>query len=79
MIESRTKWNKNQLNWITITKVVHQTNNKGQCCQQPNYSDLAIKNYSHYKALIQDRTGQSQKLCVKDHLLKYQLDRTLTK
>ena len=22
---------------------MHQTNNKGQCCQQPNYSDLAIK------------------------------------
>jgi len=35
MIESRTKWNKNQLNWITIKKVVHQTSNKGQYCQQP--------------------------------------------
>jgi len=22
---------------------MHQTSNKGQCCQQPNYSDLAIK------------------------------------
>jgi len=22
---------------------MHQTNNKGQCCQQPNYNDLAIK------------------------------------
>jgi len=21
---------------------MHQTSNKGQCCQQPNYSDLAI-------------------------------------
>jgi len=43
MIESRTKWNKNQLNWITIKKVMHQISNTGQCCQQPNYSDLAIK------------------------------------
>jgi len=22
---------------------MHQTSNKGQCCQQPNYKDLAIK------------------------------------
>jgi len=22
---------------------MHQTNNKGQCCQQPNYKDLAIQ------------------------------------
>jgi len=22
---------------------MHQTSNKGQCCQQPNYNDLAIK------------------------------------
>jgi len=22
---------------------MHQTSNKGQCCQQPNYSDLVIK------------------------------------
>jgi len=22
---------------------MHQTSNKGQCCQLPNYSDLAIK------------------------------------
>jgi len=27
--------------------------------------------------MIQDRTGQSQKLCVKDQLLKYQLDPTV--
>jgi len=32
------------------------------------------KNDSHYRAPIQDRTGQSQKLCVKDQLFKYQLD-----
>jgi len=43
MVESRTKWNKNQLNWITIKKVVNKICNKGQCCQQLNYSDLAIK------------------------------------
>jgi len=43
MIESRTKCNKNQLNWIIIEKVMHQTSNKGQCYQQPNYRDLAIK------------------------------------
>jgi len=36
MIESRTKCNKNQLNWITIEKVMHQTSKKGQCCQQLN-------------------------------------------
>jgi len=35
------------------------------------------KNFSHYRALIQDRTDQSQKLCVKDQLLKYQLDPTI--
>jgi len=28
MIESRTKWNKSQLNWITIKKFVNQTSNK---------------------------------------------------
>jgi len=22
---------------------MHETSNKGQCCQQPNYSDLVIK------------------------------------
>jgi len=22
---------------------MHQTSNKGQCCQQPNYNDRAIK------------------------------------
>jgi len=32
-----------KLNWITTKKVVHQTSNKGQCYQQPNYSDLVIK------------------------------------
>jgi len=129
MIESRIKWNKNQLHWITIKKVVHQTSNKGQCCQQPNYSDLAQHNWwhlscwegvkgqvwiptdnnlpcevgghlgrgvgvywaadltcsqlegcykcSHYRALLQDRPVQSQKLCVKDQLLTYQLDPTV--
>jgi len=35
------------------------------------------KNCSHYRVPIQDRTGQSQKLCVKDQLLKYQLDPTV--
>jgi len=43
MIESRTKLNKNQLNRLTIKIVVNQTSNKGQCCQQLNYNDLAIK------------------------------------
>jgi len=43
MIESRIKGNNNQHNWITIEKFMHQTSNKGQCCQQPNYKDLAIK------------------------------------
>ena len=35
------------------------------------------KNFSHYRAPIQDPTGQSQELCVKDQLLKYQLDPTV--
>jgi len=35
------------------------------------------KHCSHYRALIQDQTGQSQKLRVKDPLLKYQLDPTV--
>jgi len=34
-------------------------------------------NYSHYKALIQDPTSQSQDLCVKDQLLQFQLDPTV--
>jgi len=37
------------------------------------------KNGSHYRALIQDRTGQSKELGVKDRLLKYQLDPTVKK
>jgi len=53
---------------------MHQTSNKGQCCQQPNYKDLAIKNCFHYRASIQDPTGKSQELGVKDRLLKFQLD-----
>jgi len=50
---------------------MHQTSNKRQCYQQPNYSDLSIKT-----ALTknQDPTGQRQELCVKNQLLKYQLD-----
>jgi len=35
------------------------------------------KNCSHYRASIQDRSGQSQELCVKDQLLKYKLDPTI--
>jgi len=35
------------------------------------------KNCSHYRAPIQDRTVQSQKLCVKDKLLKYHHDPTV--
>jgi len=35
------------------------------------------KNYSHYKAPIQDPTYQSQQLCVKDSLLKFQIDPTV--
>jgi len=35
------------------------------------------RNYSHYRASIHDPTGQSQELCVKDKLLKFQLDRTV--
>jgi len=35
------------------------------------------KNCSHYRASIKDPTGQSQKLCVKDQLLNYQLDPTV--
>jgi len=34
-------------------------------------------NCSHYRAPIQDWTGQIRKLCVKDQLLKYQLDPTV--
>jgi len=35
------------------------------------------KNYSHYIAPIQDPTGQSQELGVKDQLLKFQLNPTV--
>ena len=35
------------------------------------------KNCSHYRAPIQDLTSQSQELCVKDQLLKFQLDPTV--
>jgi len=34
-------------------------------------------NYSHYGAPIQDPTGQSQELCVKDQLLKFRLNPTV--
>jgi len=32
------------------------------------------KKYSHYTAPIQDSTSQSQERCVKDQLLKFQLN-----
>jgi len=35
------------------------------------------KNCSHYRVPIQDPTGQSHEICVKDQLLKYQLDPTV--
>jgi len=35
------------------------------------------KNCSHYRAPIQDPTGQSQKLFVKDQVLKFQLKPTV--
>jgi len=35
------------------------------------------KNCSHYRALIKDPTGQSQELCLKDQLLKFQLNPTV--
>jgi len=35
------------------------------------------KNCSHYRAPINDPTVQSQELCVKDTLLKFQLDPTV--
>jgi len=35
------------------------------------------KNFSHYRAPIQDPTSQSQELCVKDQLLKFQFDPTV--
>jgi len=35
------------------------------------------KNFSHYRAPIKDPTDQSQELCVKDQLLKFQLDPTV--
>jgi len=35
------------------------------------------KNCSHYRALIQDPTDQSQELCVMDQLLKFQFDPTV--
>jgi len=35
------------------------------------------KNCSHYRAPIQDPTGQSQELCVKDQRLKFQIDPTV--
>jgi len=35
------------------------------------------KNCSHYRAPIQDPTSQSQERCVKDQLLKFQLNPTV--
>ena len=43
---------------------MHQTSNKGQCCQQPKLQEPCDKICSHYKPRIQDLTGQSQELCV---------------
>ena len=59
MIESRTKCNKNQLNLITIKKVMHQTSNKGQCYLTTKLQGSCDKTCSHYKAPIQDLTGQN--------------------
>jgi len=39
--------------------------------------ELCDKNCSHYRALIQDPTSQSQELCVKNQLLKFQIDPTV--
>jgi len=43
---------------------MHQTSNKGQCCQQPKLQGPCDKNCSHYRPPIQNPTGQSQELCV---------------
>jgi len=43
---------------------MHQTNTKGQCCQQPKLQGPFDKICSHYRPPIQNLTGQSQELCV---------------
>jgi len=43
---------------------MHQTSNKGQCCQQPKLQGPCDKKCSHYRPPIQDPIFQSQELCV---------------
>jgi len=44
---------------------MHQTSNKGQCCQQPNYSDLAIK-----AALTTELQFKIRPIIVKKYVLR---------
>ena len=63
MINNRESYapNKQQRSMLSTTKL-----------QEP-----CDKQCSHYKALIQDSTSQSQELCVKDQLLTFWLDPTV--
>jgi len=44
---------------------MHQTSNKGQCCEQPNYNNLAIKT-----ALTTELRFKIRPIKVKNHVLR---------
>jgi len=39
------KYKRKQLNRVTMEKIMHQTNNKGQSCQQPKLHEFYAKKY----------------------------------
>jgi len=80
-IQIKYYWIKNQMKqeptyWITTEKVMHQTSKKGQCCQQPNYKDLAIKTALTIELQFKIWLVKV-KNCVKDQLLRFQFDLTV--
>jgi len=51
---------KNKLDWVHVKKVMYQTSNKGQRCQQLKLRESYEKTWSKYKPPIKDPNGQSK-------------------
>jgi len=51
---------KNQINWVVVKKVMHQTSNKGQSCQQHKLLESYMKNCFNYRPPIEDLNSQSK-------------------
>jgi len=56
---------------------MHQTSNKGQCYQQPNYSDLAINTALTKELRFKIRPVKVRNYVIRINLLKFQLDPTI--